>query len=178
MPTYGQPLAGFCAATAVFLCGLAGFPVASELLPPATGGLVLTSESGASETTLLPGAEVRLLGAGFADEAAVTISLYSDPIGLGTTTADAEGEIDATVTLPDTLVGEHTISALGNAPDGSAHSLQATVSLERTAPAAAGTLAETGLRSAAIAATGLGMVVLGFALIRSTVYRRKFLPVS
>lgn len=178
MPAYGKPLAGVCASTALFLCGLAGFPVAPDALPPATGSLVLSAGSSTSATTLLPGADIRLAGAGFADEAAVTVSVYSDPIGLGATTADTDGEIDTTVTLPDTLLGRHTITALGNAPDGSAHSLQAKVILARAVPAVGSTLPETGLRTAAFATSGLGMIVLGFALIRTAVYRRKFMPVS
>lgn len=178
MPAYGKPLAGFCAATALFLCGLAGFPLAPDTLPPATGSLQLSVEAGRPVVTLAPGATVQLAGGGFADEAAVTIAVYSDPTGLGTTTADTGGEIDTSVTLPGTLVGEHTITALGNAPDGSAHSLQATVTLARAVPAVGSELPVTGLRATAVAAGGLGLIVVGFAFIRTAVYRRKFRPVA
>ena len=52
-------------------------------------------------------------GGGFDPGSEVEIELQSDPIPLGTTTADANGNISVQVTLPLIPPGEHTIVAKG-----------------------------------------------------------------
>jgi len=187
---YGKPLAGVCASTALFVCGAGGFPVAPSSLPPSTGALAL-SGSTTSTSALTAGSTIRISGGGFARDAAVTVTVYSAPTPLGTAVADASGHLSTSVTLPTALVGHHTVTALGLAPDGSPNAIEARVDIVSASSSGAGApprsepaahpvaqLPFTGLNVAGMLAGGLGLVVAGFALIRTAVYRRRFLPAS
>lgn len=173
MPAYGKPLAGFCAATALFVCGATGFPVAPPGLPPATGSLALSGSTG-STTTLAPGARVTVSGFGYASGASVTIAIYSSPDELAHVVADSSGKVDTSVTLPTTLTGAHTLTAIGNTPGGSVQSLESAV--EISAAGATGVLPFTGINVAGFVLGGFGMILAGFVLIRTAVFRRRLLP--
>ncbi len=173
VPAYGKPLAGFCAATAVFVCSAAGFPAAPSSLPASSGILALSGSAG-SAATLAPGATVTVAGGGYADEASVTIAVYSSPVELAHVMADASGRVDTSVTLPTGLTGAHTLTAIGDAPDGSAHSLEAAVIL--SAASTATVLPFTGIDVAGYLLGGFGMILAGFVLVRTTVFRRRLLP--
>lgn len=182
MAHYGRPLAGLCTSTALFVCGVAGFPALPDDLPPATGTLTLDGDRAGVEVA--PGAELTLSGGGFADHASVTIGIYSTPQDLGTTTADEAGDIEATVTIPDELTGTHTVTAVGNGPDGDAVVLRTSVSLldsdaaDGPTEAIVETLPRTGIRVGLLALGALGMFLAGFAILRSTVGGRRFLPTN
>lgn len=177
MTIAGKPLAGVCVSTAVFVCGAMGFPTAPDELPPSSGAVVLNASAG-SPLDLAPGADLDIRGSGFADFAAVTVAVYSTPTDLARVVSDDDGEINTVVSLPKDLVGDHTLTAIGNGPQGEPVSLQARVSIE-TAPASTGgvtSLPQTGLNLAGIALGGLGLLLAGFVLIRTAVFRRKLLP--
>lgn len=175
--TYARPAAGFCVAAALFTCGATGFPDAPATLPPSSGQLVLGSNA---TTTLAPGATVQVSGDGFASMAAVTVAVYSTPSTLGHVVADSTGHVDATVQLPNDLTGTHTLTAVGNAPDNSGRAIEAQVQITSagTAITDGAQLAYTGFDATAWALGALGMLVTGFILIRTTVFRRRFLPVT
>ena len=175
MTIAGKPFAGVCVSTAVFVCSAAGFPVAPEELPTSSGELALDAE-GDAPLDLAPGAELTLTGDGFADYAAVTVAVYSSPTDLAHIVSDNDGAIDAVVALPATLRGDHTVTAIGNGPQGEPVSLQADIAIEAASAATATTLPQTGLSLAGMAIGGLGMLIAGFILVRSVVFRRKFLP--
>ena len=167
MPNYGKPFAGLCVATAILICGLTGYPVAPDVLPEPTGSLELGSEA-----TLVTGSPFVLTGGGFADGAAVTISVYSTPRLLAEVVADGSGMISTMVELPDDLAaGTHTVAALGNSSDGGVWSLQSEITVvDATA------LPFTGFSVMAWTVAGILMLVGGFVLIRSVAFGRRLLP--
>lgn len=76
----------------------------------------LDTSSGA---TVAAGEDVTVTGSGFAGGAEVVITIESDPITLGATTADATGAISTSVVIPTTLTnGSHTLKATGMAAGG------------------------------------------------------------
>ncbi|MDX1450530.1 MAG: hypothetical protein R3246_15890 [Acidimicrobiia bacterium] len=164
--TYGQPFAGLCAATAILLCSLTGYPIAPSELPATTGTLDLNQP--AEEAFVTPGATIELEGAGFAPGAAVTVSVYSEPQLLAEVVADPTGKIDVVVRLPVGLAaGDHTLTALGNSTDGSVWSLQSEITVVD-----ATSLPFTGASLGGWILAGLGSIVVGFILIRSVAGRR------
>lgn len=59
---------------------------------------------------IVPGAKIAVSGAGFGAGAALTLTLHSDPVEVGTVTADEAGAFDTSVTIPgDTPAGAHTL---------------------------------------------------------------------
>jgi hypothetical protein len=60
------------------------------------------------------GGEVTVSASGFVPDETLRIELRSDPVELGTTQADSDGEASADVTIPaDTPPGTHTIALIG-----------------------------------------------------------------
>ena len=166
MPNYGKPLAGICAATALFLCTITGYPIPPPELPLADAPL-----SSPDGFVLDPGSEVEVTGDGFAPDAAVSISVYSTPLLLSEVVADVDGSISAVVKLPEDLaLGSHTISAIGLAPSGEARALSLAVEVEPSA------LPFTGFDASLIVLSAIGLLFAGFVLIRSSVYGRPLLP--
>jgi hypothetical protein len=174
---YAGPAAGFCLTAAMFVCGATGLPVPPAQAPPTSGVLTLGASG---STSYAPGATVSLSGNGFAGNARVTVAMYSSPQVLTNTVADASGHVTATVTLPTNLRGEHTIIALGNNPSNAGRSLESVVDIEttpvQTATGLPQALAFTGFNVAAWILAAIGMLIAGFALIRTAVFRRKFVP--
>ncbi len=124
---------------------------APSALPKSSGAL---STDKGSVSTVSAGGTVTLTGGGYLPFSTVTLVMYSDPVVLGTTEADADGNISATVTLPAGISGEHTLVASGVDPSGQPHNLTMAV----TVAAGAG-LPNTGA-SIALPALG-GLVALG-----------------
>jgi hypothetical protein len=172
---YGKA-AGLCLATALFICGVAGFPTPPSSVPASTGTLVLSTNGHGQVPTFTPGALIQLEGGGFADEASVTVAVYSRPTSLAQTVADGSGRVDVEVRLPrDLSPGRHTLVALGVGPEGQGVALTAPI---RVANAnAAAQLAYTGFDVLTYLAAGIFMVVLGLVLLRTGVMRRRLMPV-
>lgn len=55
----------------------------------------------------------------FWPNSSITMTLHSDPISLGTVTADANGRVDTTITVPDVTPGVHRLVLSGEAASGS-----------------------------------------------------------
>jgi alpha-L-fucosidase len=66
-----------------------------------------------SDNTPVAGEAVTIEVGGFAADSEVTITLHSDPIVLGTFTADGNGVVRATVNLPAGVSGSHDIVVSG-----------------------------------------------------------------
>ncbi|GMA32449.1 family 20 glycosylhydrolase [Litorihabitans aurantiacus] len=65
-------------------------------------------------TTAAQGTEVTVTGQGFAAGEPVALELHSEVVALATVTADAAGNVSATVTIPaDAPVGDHSVVAVG-----------------------------------------------------------------
>lgn len=101
---------------AVMFTLVALLPVASmaQEYPSRVGDLDTSSGS-----TVAPGEDVTISGSGFASGANVTITIESDPVVLGSTTADATGTIAAVIEIPASIpAGSHTLKATGRSADG------------------------------------------------------------
>jgi len=124
-------------------------------------------------TSVSAGGEFSISGSGFTAGEIVAFELHSDPIALGSLTADQNGRLSGTLRIPASApAGAHTLVALGT---GAA--IQASVSIQVTAAAVAGPsatgaavvpgrLAATGgeVPGAALLA-GLLFMVVGTALV-------------
>ena len=68
-------------------------------------------------STVEAGKTVTVKGTGFAPESSVTLTLHSEPVEVGTATADENGAFSAEVTVPATTeAGEHTLVAASASP--------------------------------------------------------------
>lgn len=83
-------------------------------------------------STVEAGKTVTVKGTGFAPKSTVTLTLHSEPVEVGTATADENGAFSAEVTVPaNTEAGDHTVVAESGTPV-----VSATAPLTVTAPAA------------------------------------------
>lgn len=88
---------------------------------------------GVASTTVTAGAGLSFTADGFAPDSEVTVELHSDPVDLGTVTADAAGHVAATVTIPaDVPAGDHTLVLSGTGADGEPLELRTPINV--TAP--------------------------------------------
>ena len=173
---YGR-VTGVCLATALFICGVIGFPTPPSTVPAATGSLTMTQGAAGEAAAFTPGASISLKGGGFAADAAVTVAIYSQPRALAQTMADASGNLDVTVRLPGDLpTGRHTLVALGVGPDGSAVALTVPITVANGSGAAE--LAYTGFNVLAYLAGGVLLLVVGLVMLRTGIMRRRLVPVG
>lgn len=96
-------------------------PVATPSRLSVTVGPVvdLKAPPSAQSIPVPPSATVRVTGDGFAPGSDVTLTVRSIPQVVGVMTADAEGAIDSTITLPvDLIQGRHVLAASGQTQDG------------------------------------------------------------
>ncbi len=101
-----------------------------------------------------PGDDVTITGSGFGPDTGGTIFVLSEPIQLATATADSEGVIRATVTIPEEIQpGAHTIEIRGV----DANDTPRTVSIPITV---AGEVTGTTAAAQPLAATGSGLSTL------------------
>jgi hexosaminidase len=116
------------AVMALTVLGMAA-PAFAQQYPPSVNFLTI------SDATPSPGETVTLTGQTFLAGSTVTLTLHSEPVVLGSATADAAGKMALQATIPsDTPLGAHTITADGTAPDGSPLSLSVSLTV---VPAAA-----------------------------------------
>jgi hypothetical protein len=140
--------------------------------------IVYTPALGLSIESVPAGASLTVSGTGFAPTEKVSLTLHSEPVSLGTVDADAVGAFTTTVTVPDGVpLGIHTLVALGSvsqAPaQGSLSVVEATADPPVTpkAPSSAATplehqtLAATGYDAMPVIAFGLGLLLVGLAIL-------------
>ena len=185
--TIGVEAEGFCTQ---FLGG-ASTPDDADSIELASGevlgdiDLTLTTECPVPEPkptlalaagSIRAGNDIAISGTGFAPGATIAFELHSDPIALGTLTADADGALQGTLRIPATApAGAHTLVAL------SGTTVIARTALTVTAAAGTGTggqaggsaaapgtgLASTGLDApVAVVAIGVILSVMGGMLVR------------
>lgn len=96
--------------TAVLVATAVLAPAALAQYPIESGTLSMSE----SDSQVSPGEEVRLRGGGFQPGESVSILFRSDPVHLKTVSADSQGSIDTTVTIPRSAEpGMHTLEARG-----------------------------------------------------------------
>jgi hypothetical protein len=85
------------------------------------GGPVVSCGAGCDQSVpCIQSCSVQIQGSGYAPGAQLEAVLHSTPYELGSVTANDEGEVEATVSIPAGVApGEHVITLEGTAPDGS-----------------------------------------------------------
>jgi hypothetical protein len=143
------------------LVGLELSPAAAQQYPPA-GGLLTVSD-----TTVVPGQTVRLTAEDAGPGSVWTFTFESDPVYLGTATANDAGVVIFDATIPaDATLGTHTIVATSDT--GEQRSVTVTVVAADGATAgqpADGGLALTGRNLGRMARVGVLLLALGAALL-------------
>lgn len=127
-----------------------------------------------SSATVQAGGSIAVSGTGFAPDQEITFELHSDPIVLGTLTADAGGVLKGSFTIPASApAGTHTLVALsGTTVIASAPLTVTAAGAGGTGSGAAGTggagaLATTGSDAPVVAATAaLLLLFAGLTLVR------------
>jgi LPXTG-motif cell wall-anchored protein len=151
-------------------------PAGAQQYPPAVNSLTV------SDSTPTQGQTIGAEGRTFAEGATVTLTLSSEPATLGTGTADSEGVAALEVTIPEaTPLGQHTLTATGQAPDGSELSVSAAIEVVAADGAAAdddagasGALPRTGDDSSLpLARIGLALAAIGGIVTAIAAKRRK-----
>lgn len=73
-----------------------------------------------------PGDVVEFTGDGFAADTEVAVTLFSDPVALGSATSNPHGAMRHLATIPlATESGLHSLEAVGHGPDGGPHTVRA-----------------------------------------------------
>ncbi|MDQ6927548.1 MAG: hypothetical protein M3159_02655 [Actinomycetota bacterium] len=118
-------------------------------------------------STVAPGGTIDVSSAKWKASSVVTVVLHSDPVTLGTLTADASGAVTGSFTIPAaTAIGDHTIELTGTGTDDAARTVSTslTVADASTSTTTSGTTTDpssSGSTSgSALARTGFE--VLGF----------------
>lgn len=141
--------------------------------PPSECALTLSISAG------LPGDPVQVRAGGYAAGSSVNIEFRSQPVSIGSATADASGTFTTTVRVPtDATVGTHTIAAVGINPDTTVREVTAQyIVLPRAgAPTQSGTgnLPRTGGgRTIPMTVAGAGLVAAGTVAVRAARGRRR-----
>lgn len=160
-----------------------GLMLVALLAIAATGLAVSTSanaqpyvqETFTSPPTAAGGQPITITGSGWVPGETITLTLHSDPMVLGTTTADASGDWSVTVTIPTSATcGEHTITATGSAtnraadqPKSESHGITITPpcvqpSVSTTPPSS---VSVTGVAAMGIGALGVVLLVGGGVML-------------
>lgn len=91
----------------------AGAPAEAQQYPPAVTGCTVT------DTTVTPGQSITITCSGYLGGVTVTFTFFSQPVDLGSATADASGVESFSATIPsNAAVGAHTITATGASASG------------------------------------------------------------
>jgi LPXTG-motif cell wall-anchored protein len=148
-------------------------PAAAQQYPPAVNSLTV------SDTTPSPGQTISIEGRTFATGTTVTVTLASDPVVIGSAAADVSGVVSLQSTIPaNTPLGEHTITAAGQAPDGSELSLSVSINVVPAdgsgSGSGSGSLPRTGDDSSIpLAKLGLALAAIGGVVTAMAAKRRK-----
>lgn len=120
--------------------------------------------------TVEPGGTVAVSSADWRPGSDVTAVLHSDPVTLGTLTADASGTVTGNLTIPATTeLGSHTLELSGTAPDSTARTVSTSLTVgdpSTSTTSATSSTSSTGSSSsdtstvAALARTGLQVLRL------------------
>jgi hypothetical protein len=105
--------------------------------------------------------EIRVGGSGFAPGSSIELWLHSEPVLLGTISADLTGRFATTVTLPAGVTGEHQIHALGTALSGDTLEAATNLTINADQLSALEELPYTGGGPSPIAPIGLILMMVG-----------------
>ncbi|MBV8960422.1 MAG: hypothetical protein JO087_16770 [Actinobacteria bacterium] len=124
----------------------------------------------AANTTLTPGQKITVTASGFTPNESVAVAAHSATVSLGSVTADAAGKVTASITLPTSLdAGAHTITLTGASRVASYPFTVAASSTGGTSGSSSssgsGALPRTGRQILGTAGAGLGVFLLGAAVV-------------
>ena len=130
-----------------------------------------------SNATPSAGGEITVSGEGFAPASPVQITIASSPQLLATVESDASGAFSATVTIPASLSGQHTISATGTDAAGSVLVLTAVIEVAASTVPPTDTTplpgsGRTGSDGLVLAIAGAGIALMTGVLLLTTQKRR------
>jgi hypothetical protein len=98
---------------AAALLTIVASPALAQYPPLPDDGVVV------SDTTVVPGQVVTVAGSGWEPGTVVTLTLFSDPVVLGTAEVDADTSFSTEVKIPETVEpGTHTLQVSGTGDDG------------------------------------------------------------
>jgi ubiquitin len=123
-------------------------------------------------TTVASGSTLAVGGAGFGSGTEATLTLYSEPVPLGTVTVDTAGVFRTVVQIPSSVAaGTHRLQVDGLGPEGSpvVRSVEVVVTAQRSASSTAAPterLAFTGPTDPMSAVVGSLLVVAGAVVLR------------
>ncbi|HWC33112.1 MAG TPA: hypothetical protein VG709_08295 [Actinomycetota bacterium] len=148
---------------AVVLVGVLvlGGPAAAQQYPPDE------PTCGISDTVVVPGQAITITCDGWQPGSEVTATFFSHPVVLGSDTANSQGEVSITGTIPgDAEPGDHVIRVEGIADDGEPAVVEIGVTV-------AGAGAAAGDGAAQVAVTGrnvtVGFMILAGLIVGGTV---------
>jgi len=147
-------------------------PAAAQQYPPAENSLTV------SDTTPTPGQTIDIEARTFVAGSAVSVTLNSDPVLLGTPTSDPSGVARLSATIPaNTALGAHTIVATGTASDGTPLTLTVSINVvaaDGSGGSGGGGLPRTGDdTSLPLARIGLALAAAGGVITAVAAKRRK-----
>jgi hypothetical protein len=156
----------------VMASALSATPAVAQQYPPEPNLVML------SDTNVVSGQSVTITAGSFLEGATVSFTFESDPVALGTATAESDGVATLTALIPtNASPGQHTITASGDSVNGPlVVSATLTVSADGTeAPAAANAaeLPPTGVGDATTIAAVGAVIVLTLGAVLVLVARRR-----
>lgn len=161
---FGRTAVATFAAAAVFgLAMMLPVPAHAQSAYDAAGSPTLSTTSPA------PGGALTVSGDGFRSGSVVRVVMFSEPVVLGTATADAAGEISIGVEVPSSFESgsEHRIELQGVDSSGAVRVLSRRVSL------GGGLLARTGVALVPLVAVSGGLFLFGGVLVATGRVGRK-----
>jgi LPXTG-motif cell wall-anchored protein len=148
---------------AVVLTALAFAAPANAQYNGDVGGLTLTNGNGTSGASCNPGGPLTATAAGFDPGTTVTFTFNSDPVVLGTGTADAAGIASIETTWPAAAAdGGHTVTASGTG-NGVPYSVSSSTTCG--VGGSSGALPRTGSDSAPLLQIAIALVAAGGILV-------------
>jgi len=157
LPTYGEIGAEAVDPAALAPCGDSAPEDPGPVVPPAPSSATATL----SATSVRAGDDLTVTGTGFIPGEAVSVTLYSTPVEIGSVTADAAGQMSFTFTVPsDIEPGDHRVELVGQRSGARASATFVVLGVE-----SARTLPATGRTTGAQAGAGAALVMLGAALV-------------
>lgn len=171
-----KKLIGVVAVTTVALVASVSMASAQAYPPPANQIRCLNDD----DLVFPQGGEAVFDARTFMAGSAVTWTLFSAPVVLGTVDADAQGVSTITTNIPlDTTVGAHRVEATGVDPDGDPLTLVLNISVVAPGQAPADPLPRTGSSSTLpMAQIAVAAIVAGGFLVILTNRRRELAPVE
>jgi hypothetical protein len=143
----------------------------AQTYPPTPAPLTI------SDSVVVPGQPVTVSGEGAEPGATVVITFASDPVVVATTTADSDGRFAASFKVPaDATPGLHTVTATSNGVVLGTVTVRvlaaATATTVATPAATDNQLAFTGLNLLLKVGVGLGLILMGAAVLLAVRRRR------